>query len=876
MNLIRRWPILLVYLYFTLSVLIGFLAFERKISTFKPLGFYFRGTPPTVTQIEAGSNSELAGLKPGDVILAVNDEPVTESTLREILQDHAQGSTLNLRRDGEKLSIFLQLPPGEVDLAYLLFSFTGFVFLIIGTFCFVRKRMRASLIFFWITLMAFQILVLQPAGKLNDLWRSIMGFQFLATLLLPTTLFHFTLIFPRNLVKGIQRLIPVLYLPSLAHFVVTMDLLFLNRFFSLGEEAIYTLNGLRTLWIILMILSSLVTFSVQWFTVRTSVQRRQLQWIFLGLALGFLPFLLFYVVPMETGLHLGVSPLIFIPLLTFIPLSTTYAIWEYKIWDVSLVIREVLSYAITIALGFIVYFFIYHLLSIFPEASVTSRYFVLFAAGFVIAIYFFPIHRSIEELLTRIQYGAQFQKRQELLDFSQKIPQFTSLADLLDAFGNQLKSTLQVSSCNYYIRRKNQFHRLEDDQILPPILTPEEVKDWTPDRHYSIVFPVRFQNQLLALLVVGNRENGDPLSTEERTILLNLCSQLGLMIHNLILIEDMKEKMDQLAYLHRFNETILQRSPVGIAVTDAAGTLLTLNDSGRAVLGAMKSFPTLPESFLESDLETRILEYEGKTLLIFTAPMEVGDATFQLTIFNDISENISLRQELARQEHLAILGQVSASVAHEINTPLTGISSFAQILQGGLDSSDRLYRYASHITRETFYLSNLVGTLLKFARSGEQETARCAIGERIKEAIDLVQPMLETHEFSIDVELPEDNCEVTINETLFTQALVNLIVNACQAVQWKGHVTVRARSDRDRVFVEVEDDGPGVPPAIRESLGRPFVSSGKKGSGTGLGLALSHAIIDSYGGTITVECPEKGGTIFILELSCAKDDSDRR
>lgn len=225
----------------------------------------------------------------------------------------------------------------------------------------------------------------------------------------------------------------------------------------------------------------------------------------------------------------------------------------------------------------------------------------------------------------------------------------------------------------------------------------------------------------------------------------------------------------------------------------------------------------------------------------------------------------ALRERLAQSEKLAALGQLAASIAHEVRNPLGVIRSAAQSIDEGLaerataDERDA----CRFITAEIDRLNTVITSLLAFARPLVVDTRPTAVSELVTRALQLAQRDLERK--GIHVQRHDHPETVRADPDLATQMLVDLLANACDASPEGGAISVATRSRDGLVEIDVTDEGPGVPEDVRERIFEPFFST--RSDGTGLGLAVARQIARAHGGDVRVDgSTARRGACFVLTL----------
>ncbi|MBY3181280.1 ATP-binding protein [Rhizobium laguerreae] len=228
----------------------------------------------------------------------------------------------------------------------------------------------------------------------------------------------------------------------------------------------------------------------------------------------------------------------------------------------------------------------------------------------------------------------------------------------------------------------------------------------------------------------------------------------------------------------------------------------------------------------------------------------------------------AVQQDLVQANRLAILGQVAAGVAHEINQPVATIRAYADNARTFLNRGQTAPagENLESIAALTERIGSITEELKTFARKGRGSAEPTGLKDVIEGAVMLLRSRFAGRMDTLDIDLPPDELQVMGNRIRLEQVLINLLQNALEAVAPKageGRVEVRTSTDAGMITVTVADNGPGIPPEIRKGLFTPFNTS--KESGLGLGLVISKDIIGDYGGRMEV-LSDSGGTRFIVQL----------
>ena len=229
----------------------------------------------------------------------------------------------------------------------------------------------------------------------------------------------------------------------------------------------------------------------------------------------------------------------------------------------------------------------------------------------------------------------------------------------------------------------------------------------------------------------------------------------------------------------------------------------------------------------------------------------------------------SLQRQVIRQERLAAVGLLVSGVAHEINNPLQAILGFAELLQMSHDLPESVNSDLQLIQRESARACAIIRNLALFARQQPGQAAAVRLSDVITSVAELRQRRLESEDIELLIE-DQSTRPVMAVFTELQQVVLNFVVNAEQVMlssgRLPGRITIRARDERRRVVLEVEDTGPGVPPGDEAKLFQPFFTTKPVGEGTGLGLSVSYGIIDSMGGKMGYRNAPAGGAVFHFEL----------
>lgn len=246
-----------------------------------------------------------------------------------------------------------------------------------------------------------------------------------------------------------------------------------------------------------------------------------------------------------------------------------------------------------------------------------------------------------------------------------------------------------------------------------------------------------------------------------------------------------------------------------------------------------------------------------------------------LEIYRDISGQRLMHSKLVQTEKMAAIGQLVSGIAHELNNPLTSIMGYAQLLLGRGLPAERAGE-ARKIYDEAERAGRIVKNLLLFAREARTAREPAHLNAIVERTLALRSYELKVENIAVELDLDPDLPRTHADSTQMQQVILNLVVNAEQAIQQgRGSGRIRVRTRRrgaTRLALEISDDGPGIPPELASRVFDPFFTTKAVGVGTGLGLSIVYGIVREHGGEIFLESEPGHGAKFTIELPVAGAD----
>ena len=436
-----------------------------------------------------------------------------------------------------------------------------------------------------------------------------------------------------------------------------------------------------------------------------------------------------------------------------------------------------------------------------------------------------------------------------------------------------------------------------DDPIAAARFTAEEVEAWRDAGIYYFV-PCLFEGRAIAVLALGRKADDEPFNSEDLALLTAVAGQVATAIENGRLYRQLHLKAEELGRLREFNENILESLDNGLAVFDPNERIVRWNRALEEIYGIRREEAvgrTLGEMFDQAFVEALAAarrEYpHGATLhrvplqrrkgedgrasrmLVNATEVPLQDPAGRVVagtilLVEDITDRVRLEEQLQISEKMASIGVLAAGVAHEVNTPLTGISSFTQMLLEGADQSDPKTALLEKIEKQTFRAAKIVSGLLNLSRPGGtgNEHIDVDLNAVISDVFSLIEHQFEVGRIKIRRELAPTEVRVVGAEQQLQQVFLNLFLNARDAMPKGGWLSVSTRVEDDLVVAEVADTGSGIPSEHLARIYDPFFTTKAAGRGTGLGLSITYGIVREHEGMIRCDSAIGKGTRFTLTL----------
>jgi PAS domain S-box-containing protein len=692
------------------------------------------------------------------------------------------------------------------------------------------------------------------------------------------------------------------------------------------------LNALDLAYLSLCLAAGLVLMIKMRRRMRSTTARRQLRWIVWGLSIGAVPFITLYAVPFVFG-HAPAWAGYTAPLLVLVPLAFASAIARYRLMDVEVIIKWTLMMA-AVAAGVITVFFgtLWGVEYIFGTDNQHDTEHVAMVATLIVVIVFPWLKDSIQAALDRLYYRDRYDYRRALVSFARELNSDLDLDRLSTRLVTRIRDTLVVDRIALLLAEPNgqegDFTVVAslglDDALKPSIARVsllglrlsagqtvviddplpvrrfggEQAGEWRELGLLSFV-PCVSKDLTIAVLAVGRKGRSEPLSSEDMTLLGAVASQAATALENARLYGQLRVKAEEIERLRQFSDSVVESLSDGLLVVDLEDCVVRCNhrleqmlgvDQGRAVGRRLTSFFDKP--FQDSLYAARRDAPDGATLYrvpltpvdadvkrsllvnVGIAPLRTTEGTRagSIIMLEDVTDRANLEEQLRLSEKMAAIGLLAAGVAHEVNTPLTGISSFTQMLLSRADPNDPNTQLLEKIERQTFRAAKIVNSLLNLAKPSDGETGPVDLGVVIGDVLSLLEHQLRASHIQVRKDLAGP-IVVRGVEYKLQQVFLNLFLNARDAMTKGGWLSVTTSRDERGAIVEVSDTGAGIPTEHIARIYDPFFTTKPEGRGTGLGLSVSYGIVQEHGGSLTCDSAAGQGTTFTLVLPLAESAS---
>jgi two-component system, NtrC family, sensor histidine kinase HydH len=385
---------------------------------------------------------------------------------------------------------------------------------------------------------------------------------------------------------------------------------------------------------------------------------------------------------------------------------------------------------------------------------------------------------------------------------------------------------------------------------------------------------------------IEEARHADAMHTVVMGTILLFIGFAGVMM--LFLAQNFRMTRASLSRIKAFSDTLVENMPIGLIALDTSLVITSFNQVADRVLdlsagqaSGKKASEVLPRMLLElishPDIETRAVEKEIVCHIAekIRLPLQVSAAKLQdetgaflgyVLLFKDLREVQALQKALARSQRLASIGSLAAGVAHEIRNPLSSIKGFATYFKERYPHISEDQEVSSIMIQEVDRLNRVVSQLLTFAKPVSIIRQPVPISELIEKTLKLMQRQSTDHHIDIETHIQPGLPPIPMDPDQMSQVLLNLLLNAADAMTGGGRIVISASLNQDRLILQISDTGSGISETDLSQIFDLYFTT--KTSGTGMGLAIVHNIVEAHNGDIKVESLAGKGTTVTIRLPC--------
>lgn len=425
---------------------------------------------------------------------------------------------------------------------------------------------------------------------------------------------------------------------------------------------------------------------------------------------------------------------------------------------------------------------------------------------------------------------------------------------------------------------------------------PASVRRTIAELDLTYYLPCLVRGRSIAYLGVSRTTKNDFLTRDDIELLLTLTGYVGIAVENARLYQSLERKVEAFERLKEFNENIVESINVGILAAGLDCRVESWNSQMERITGVPRDLAVgrqLPDLF-PADLCSRFSEASAEDgvhniykyvlkpedrlpaagsareliLNLAIAPLvsKENERIGRLIIIDDVTDQADLERRLVQNDKLSSIGLLAAGVAHEVNTPLAVISTYAQMLAKQVSGDERKSSLLEKIAKQTFRASEIVNSLLNFSRTSPTMFVEVDLNRVLRETAALVQHQLSKEQVQVELGLADTLPPLKANANKLQQVFLNLFLNARDAMPGGGTLRIVSFRQENRAVVEVQDTGEGIPAENLARIFDPFFTTKGAKKGTGLGLAVTYGIVQEHGGVIDVRSQVGEGTVFHLEF----------
>lgn len=903
--MIKKYPWHFVYLVFIVLALTNI--FQKLEWKFPTDGITWESTQEGLVCVESPKDSPV---KKGDILNAINKFIITDKIDLYRAIQKKKVCRYEIERDEILKHELIDISYRFTPMSYYILIFSGLILIlltlrVLNTSLKQRKRFSPPTLYYLMGLSFAGFLVFSPTGsyKLGDF--VFLFLERISFIFFPVFLLHYSLYFP---IKSIvlRKLKPAfinlaIYLAPSAILILNLLFLIIHMLDPYPETLTLTINHFRRIslyYFALYLFISLVFFTISNLKMIRNRRQKKFLFTFIGIALSIASMIISSFLKTNTNLYANLS-LFFIVCL---PLSLTYYLGRRRFTD----IEDILKKTVSLSSILLFIFGIYFLLSSDIMQSRIMGIFWSIATILTAGLLFKPIEETVLKYVSQIFFRGAFKFKNKLKDLIQSLRTERDIYSLSKNFLSTINKGFQLQQSVFLVHyRKNIFYShpqnekitlsknfrgdlfKRDNLVFYP---PEEFKRRYPKDYKTMsdlqcyqFLPLKTQDRLIGLVAFGLKEDSTYLSVEDWDLLFSISDSLSLSVENAFLYSELKNQFSEISLLKEFNENIIENINFGLVVLSSLNVIQTWNNvmEMKFKIPAEKAINKNAQTVFDHELWKKIYEKKqgesslnnvairiGSDELMFnisTSPLKDDSSKTIgiILVFEDVTEKVFIQKQLITAEKMASLGILSAGIAHEVNTPLTGISSYCQFILDNPEDPENI-ELTFKIQEQVKRANKIVRTLLDFSRQQGEKPVELDLNKVIDKSISLVDHKLKKKNIDLRKEYRFTR-KFFGYSTRLQHLFINLLINAADATEnSKGVIGISGKETEEDLVIKIMDNGKGVAPADLPKIFDPFFTTKAQGKGTGLGLSISYNIVEEHYGEITAESALDEGTTFTI------------
>jgi PAS domain S-box-containing protein len=836
-----------------------------------------------VREAPEGSSAATAGLRPHDLIVAVDGLAVERLEDPVFALAAGEERRIRVRDPGGQDREVVYLPPApDIDPVYLARSAVGLVGLGCALWTLWFTRRRESVAFLLLACASLVLGVVPHRTAATEVTLQLIHRA--ASAALPFLMVRFFAIFPHRTRS-------------------TWPLDLVAAATVIGAAATVLVPNLEVWWQVVAsalrvvfaaaLAYGVVVCVVRWRAAAREVRiRRQIEWAALGMFVGLAPYGVLVLLPRWFGLAFAPFDWMAVLPIAAVPLGFVAALEEYRLWDLEPITRDLLAATLVVLAGGLIFVLTNHVLQRYAGGLGQARNLVVFATGVLLVVLLQPVRARVERFLDQWLHQGRPTPRWLLTKSTRDLARITDPRELLSSLATTLREGLEFDLVATYLRTSDGSFELvsASSEGLPEQLPFALVDGEFPGRRegplaaagHTQRLPLERAGTIHGLLYLGLRRGVLPLGSEGQEVVAAFAAQAAVALESSRYLDDLRRQAEEYRILHANTQRIIESSAAAILVCDASGRILSANSEAAGIFDhdpqelvgrALKTLVGLPTEW-QTQLPIHAANAEAATrsdparrviMAVSVLELEAGSFNGRVVVLQDVTELRGLQDRIRDQERLASLGRLASGLAHEINTPLTGIASFAQMLGNLTPPDDPRAALVAKLVDQSFRVSRIVANLHQAVRGSRDRRTVLELGPVVRQAArDAARPLGAVDR--LELSGVADGLFVWAAAGPLELAVSNLVRNAIEASPPGSRVAVEVAVEGDWAAVRVRDSGPGIPQEVIDRVFEPFFTTKNERGGTGLGLAITRDMIAQLGGEVRLENAPAGGAIATITL----------